>query len=62
MSADKNWYYVKNGVHDSSYTGLVWYHGLQYYVQNGRIIWGVTGLKEIDGVAYYISNSAVASW
>lgn len=62
MSADKNWYYVKNGVHDSSFTGLVEHQGLQYYVQNGHINWGVNGLVQINGTCYYLSNSAVATW
>ena len=62
MSADKNWYYVKNGVQDTSYTGLVAHQGLQYYVQDGCLNWGITGFRNIGGVSYYLKNSTVASW
>lgn len=62
MSADKNWYYVKNGVQDTSYTGLVTHQGLQYYVQDGCLNWGITGFRNIGGVSYYLKNSTVASW
>lgn len=62
MSEDKTWYYVKNGVQDTSYTGLVAHQGLQYYVQDGCLNWGITGFRNIGGVSYYLKNSTVASW
>ena len=48
MSADKNWYYVKNGVQDTSYTGLVTHQGLQYYVQDGCLNWYNRDLETLE--------------
>ena len=51
-------YYAKNGVWDTSYTGLAQYHvdGKWYYVKNGRHE-AYTGVcKSTNGKLYYAKN------
>ncbi len=54
--ANGNWYYVKNGKIDWSYTGLVERNGNLYYVQKGKLNWKYTGYTYYNGVKYKVVN------
>ncbi len=51
------WYYVKNGIVDTSYTGLaVNSNNKWYYVENGRIDFSFTGTVDNENGTWYIKN------
>lgn len=53
---NNDWYYVQNGVVNTTYTGLVQNNGDWYYVQNGKIDWTFSGWTELNGNRYYVTN------
>ena len=53
------WCYVKDGMVDENYTGLVEYNNNWYYVQNGVLEWGERTLVEHNGTWYYVDNSTL---
>ena len=54
QQADGSWYYIVNGTHDTSYTGLVLHNGTWYYVEKGVLNWNYTGLCYYYGTWYYV--------
>lgn len=56
--SDGSWYYVKNDVRDSSFTGLAQVNGTGawYYVEKGVLKWSYTGLVNYNGGWYYIQG------
>ena len=59
VQSSGTWYYIKNGVVDTSYTGLVQYSGKWFYVQKGILHWGVKTLVQYYGTWYYVNNSTL---
>lgn len=55
------WYYVKNGVLDSSYTGLVKFNGGWYYVRGGKVDFSATTLVKYNGSWWYVVNGKLSS-
>ena len=49
-----SWYYVEDGVVNTSFTGFMSFNGARYYVKNGKVATGTTGLVKHGGVWYYI--------
>ena len=60
-NVDGKWIYVKDGVKDTSFTGLVKYYSTWYYVENGELNWSFTGLTDYYGTKYYVENG-VLNW
>ena len=53
------WYYYKDGVVDTSYTGLAKYNGSWWYVKNGKIDFSATTLCKYNGTWWYVKNGKV---
>ena len=53
------WYYYKDGVVDTSYTGLAKYNGSWWYVKNGKIDFSATTLCKYNGTWWYVSGGKV---
>ncbi len=54
MAEDNKWYYYKNGVVDTGYTGLAYNDYGWFYVKDGTIDWGYTGLAYNDYGWFYV--------
>ncbi len=54
---DGEYYYLKDGVIQSNFTGLLAQNGDSYYVQKGKLVQGVNGLTNVNGTWYYLKNS-----
>ena len=53
------WNYYKEGIKDTSYTGLCKYNGSWWYVKNGKVDFGATTLCKYNGTWFYVKNGKV---
>ena len=61
MAEDNKWYYYKNGVVDTGYTGLAYNDYGWFYVKDGSIDWGYTGLAYNENGWFYV-NGGILDW
>ena len=61
MAEDNKWYYYKNGVVDTGYTGLAYNDYGWFYVKDGTIDWGYTGLAYNENGWFYV-NGGILDW
>ena len=57
--SEDNLLYYKNGLRDTSYTGLCDYTGNTYYVKNGSVDYSVNMLYDYNGSTWNIKNGKV---
>ena len=57
--SEDNLLYYKNGLRDTSYTGLCDYNGNTYYVKNGSVDYSVNMLYDYNGSTWNIKNGKV---
>ena len=53
------WNYYKEGIKDTSYTGLCKYNGSWWYVKNGKVDFSATTLCKYNGAWFYIKGGKV---
>ena len=53
------WNYYKEGIKDTSYTGLCKYNGSWWYVKNGKVDFGATTLCKYNGAWFYVKGGKV---
>ena len=58
---DGQTWYIKDGVIDSSYSGIVKYNGDRWYVSNGTVQTNKNGFGDINGETYLIEKGKVSS-
>lgn len=57
---DDIWFYVKAGISDYDYRGLVFYVDSWFYVQQGKVDFNYTGLAEYEGEEFYVVKGMLA--
>ena len=53
------WNYYKEGIKDTSYTGLCKYNGSWWYVKNGKVDFSATTLCKYNGAWFYVKGGKV---
>ena len=53
------WNYYKEGIKDTSYTGLCKYNGSWWYVKNGKVDFSTTTLCKYNGAWFYVKGGKV---
>ena len=53
------WNYYKEGIKDTSYTGLCKYNGSWFYVKNGKVDFSATTLCKYNGAWFYVKGGKV---
>ena len=53
------WNYYKEGIKDTTYTGLCKYNGSWWYVKNGKVDFGATTLCKYNGAWFYVKGGKV---
>lgn len=53
------WNYYKEGIKDTSYTGLCKYNGSWWYVKNGKVDFSATTLCKYNGSWFYVKGGKV---
>ena len=56
---NETFFYVQNGILDTSYVGLVEFMGAWYYVEGGIINFGFTGLTYFADTFFYVQNGVL---
>ncbi len=53
------WNYYKEGIKDTTYTGLCKYNGSWWYVKNGKVDFSATTLCKYNGAWFYVKGGKV---